>query len=147
MGACWRSRAARAGGRAISRTENVSAALARADAYHLPFADRSFDCCFFGFWLSHVPSQLHPQFFGEVGRVVRAGGAVMLVDSKPFRGEAPGAQLKPERILNDGSRHQIVKIYHTPESLRNVLQRYGADVRTWTSGHFFTAGYYRIPAN
>jgi hypothetical protein len=87
-----------------------------------------------------VPSPLLDPFFDEVCRVVRVGGAVMIVDSKPFRGEAPGAELKQERVLNDGSRHQIVKVYHTPESLRALLERYGANVETRTTGSFFTIG-------
>ena len=59
----------------------------RGDAYHLPFADGSFDCCFFGFWLGHVPFALLDEFFAEVDRVLRPGAAVLLVDSKAYRGE------------------------------------------------------------
>ena len=126
------------------REEGASALVTRGDAYALPFAEGSFDGCFFGFWLSHVPPELLPVFFGEVRRVVRAGGEVLLVDSKPFRGEAPGAPLKQERMLNDGSRHHIVKVYHTPETLRALLEAYGTNVQTWTSGKFFTAGRFRV---
>ncbi len=126
------------------REENVSATLTRGDAYHLPFANAAFDCCFFGFWLSHVPQELLANFFSEVTRVVRAGGQVLIVDSKPFRGEMPGAQLKQERILNDGSRHHIVKVYHTPESLTQLLAQFSDDVQTWTSGNFFTAGKFTV---
>src|ERR687885_57257 len=49
--------------------EDARARLVRADAYQLPFAGGSFDCCFFGFWLSHVPQALLATFFGEVQRV------------------------------------------------------------------------------
>jgi demethylmenaquinone methyltransferase/2-methoxy-6-polyprenyl-1,4-benzoquinol methylase len=126
------------------REEHVTARLTRGDAYHLPFASAAFDGCFFGFWLSHVPYELLSSFLGEVTRVVRAGGEVLIVDSKPFRGEAPGAPLKQERILNDGTRHHIVKVYHTPETLRAVLAPWGTDVQTWTSGRFFTAGRFTV---
>jgi demethylmenaquinone methyltransferase/2-methoxy-6-polyprenyl-1,4-benzoquinol methylase len=122
------------------RAEGQRAGISRGDAYRLPFANGAFDTCFFGFWLSHVPSPLLDTFFGEVRRVVRPGGEVMIVDSKPFRGELPGAELKQERVLNDGSRHQIVKVYHTPESLRALLERYSRRVETRTTGKFFTFG-------
>jgi len=122
------------------RAEGESADVTRGDAYRLPYASGAFDACFFGFWLSHVPSPLLDTFFGEVCRAVRRGGRVMIVDSKPFRGEAPGTELKQERVLNDGSRHQIVKVYHTPESLRALLEQYGANVETRTTGRFFTVG-------
>ena len=72
----------------------------------------------------------------------RPGGVVLIVDSKPFRGEAPGVELKQERVLNDGSRHQIVKVYQTPESLAALLAHYGDGVATWASGAYFTAGAY-----
>ena len=52
--------------------------------------------------------------------------------------------LKQERILNDGSRHHIVKVYHTPETLRAVLETYGTNVQTWTSGKFFLAGQFTV---
>ncbi|MCA1553154.1 MAG: class I SAM-dependent methyltransferase [Chloroflexi bacterium] len=125
------------------QAERVRAMPTRGDAYLLPFAAASFDCCFFGFWLSHVPQELLTRFFGEVTRVVRQGGEVLIVDSNPFRGEAAGEQLKQERILNDGSRHQIVKVYHTPQSLKQLLEQFGDDVQTWTSGNFFTAGMFK----
>lgn len=123
--------------------EHLRADLARGDAYHLPFARHSFDGCFFGFWLSHVPHPLLEPFFAEVARVVRPGGEVLIVDSHPMRGELPGQELKQERILNDGSRHDIVKVYHTPASLAELLAQHGAAVHTWTSGRFFVAGTYR----
>ena len=126
------------------REERLSAIITRGDAFALPFAHDSFETCFFGFWLSHVPLEMLPAFFGEVRRVLRAGGEVLIVDSKPFRGEAPGVPLKQERILNDGSRHHIVKVYHTPETLRAVLETYGTNVQTWTSGKFFTAGQFTV---
>jgi ubiquinone/menaquinone biosynthesis C-methylase UbiE len=128
--------------RARLRAEGAGAHLTRGDAYHLPFAAASFECCFFGFWLSHVPFELLGLFLAEVRRVVRPRGAVLLVDSKPFRGEAPAVELKQERRLNDGSRHQIVKVYHTPETLRRLLESFGQHAETWTSGTFFTAGRY-----
>ncbi len=121
----------------------VRADVTRGDAFHLPFAPAVFDCCFFGFWLSHMPSALLPSFFADIARVLRPGGQVMIVDSKPFRGEQPGAELKQERILNDGSRHHIVKVYHTPETLRALLEGVGVDVRTWDTGRFITVGTYR----
>ncbi len=77
--------------------------------------------------------RLLPIFFDDVNRVLHAGGAVMIVDSKPFRGEKPGEQLKPERVLNNGSRHQIVKVFHAPETLKALLEPFGIHVQTWTS--------------
>lgn len=130
--------------RARLAAESARADVTRGDAYRLPFASGAFDACFFGFWLSHVPFARLDDFFGEVARVVRPGGEVLMVDSKSFRGEPPGVELKQERILNDGSRHQVVKVYHDPQSLAALLAHYGDDARAWTSGTFFTGGACRV---
>lgn len=131
--------------RARLRAEGLTADITCGDAYHLPFTEGAFDCCFFGFWLSHVPFALLDEFFGELRRVVRPGGRVMLVDSKPFRGEQPAKELNQQRRLNDGSSHQIVKIYHTPETLHTLLSSYGHHVSTRATPTFFTAGEFDFP--
>jgi SAM-dependent methyltransferase len=42
---------------------------------------REFDVCFFGFWHSHVPAQRFEAFWQLVGRALRPGGRVFLVDN------------------------------------------------------------------
>jgi ubiquinone/menaquinone biosynthesis C-methylase UbiE len=112
----------------------------RADAYWLPLARASFDCCFFGFWLSHVPYVRLPTFLEELRRVVRPHGQVMVVDSAPIEpDQAPAVEYLHERILNDGSRHAVLKILHTPQTLGAALAPLGTLVDTWSTGKFFSA--------
>jgi demethylmenaquinone methyltransferase/2-methoxy-6-polyprenyl-1,4-benzoquinol methylase len=128
---------ARTGGRL--RAQGLRADRVRADAYALPLAPSSFDCCFFGFWLSHVPYARLCEFLGELRRVVRPGGQVMVVDSAPTEpGQAPGVEYFHERILNDGSRHQVLKILHTPETMAAALAPLGRILDSATTGTFFT---------
>ena len=61
---------------AHARTE---APLVQADALHLPVADRSADGITCGFALRNVTSL--PELFAELGRVVRPGGAIALLDA------------------------------------------------------------------
>jgi demethylmenaquinone methyltransferase/2-methoxy-6-polyprenyl-1,4-benzoquinol methylase len=111
----------------------------RADAYLLPLARASFDCCFFGFWLSHVPFARLPSFLDELRRVVRPRGRVMVVDSAPTDpDQAPGVEYLHERILNDGSRHMVLKILHTPETLGAALTPLGTLVEAWGTGKYFS---------
>jgi ubiquinone/menaquinone biosynthesis C-methylase UbiE len=122
------------------RAAGVHADCLRADAYQLPLVPASFDCCFFGFWLSHVPYARLPGFLGELRRVVRPGGRVMVVDSAPAQpDEAPGVEYLHERILNDGSRHAVLKILHTPATIGAALEPLGRVVEAWGTGKFFTA--------
>jgi demethylmenaquinone methyltransferase/2-methoxy-6-polyprenyl-1,4-benzoquinol methylase len=119
----------------------------RADAYYLPVAPASFDCCFFGFWLSHVPYARLPEFVGELRRVVREGGQVMVVDSAPTEADqAPGVEYYHERILNDGSRHAVLKILHTPETIAAALAPLGSVVGSWCIGTYFTGAVVEITA-
>jgi demethylmenaquinone methyltransferase/2-methoxy-6-polyprenyl-1,4-benzoquinol methylase len=120
--------------------QGLRANRVRADAYRLPLARASFDSCFFGFWLSHVPYARLPEFLGELRRVVRRRGRVMVVDSAPVEpDQTPGVEYLHERILNDGSRHTVLKILHTPETLGAALAPLGALVDAWGTGKFFSA--------
>jgi demethylmenaquinone methyltransferase/2-methoxy-6-polyprenyl-1,4-benzoquinol methylase len=112
----------------------------RADAYKLPLASAIFDTCFFGFWISHVPYTRLPEFLGELRRVVRPGGQVMVVDSAPSQDDQlPGVEYLHERILNDGSRHAVLKILHTPDTLAAALAPLGTVAGAWSTGTFFSA--------
>ena len=120
--------------------QNLRAGRVRADAYRLPLARAAFDCCFFGFWLSHVPYVRLPAFLEELRRAVRPRGQVLVVDSAPTEpDQAPGVEYLHERILNDGSHHAVLKILHTPETLGAALAPLGALVEAWSTGAFFSA--------
>ena len=125
--------------RARLRARGLRADLVRADAYALPLAPASFDCCFFGFWLSHVPYGRLPGFLDEIRRVVRPGGHVMVVDSAwSESGHDPGVEFFHERILNDGSRHMVLKIVHTARTTTAALAPLGGVIDAWETGKFFT---------
>ncbi|NOK58255.1 MAG: hypothetical protein GFH27_549279n61 [Chloroflexi bacterium AL-W] len=120
------------------QNQQMEVQCVRGDAYALPLATASVDGGFFGFWLSHVPLAQLPTFLAEVRRVVRSGGQVMIVDSAPSAIEQqPNVEYFHERILNDESRHQVLKIFHTPATLATTLTPLGKVLDTWTTGRFF----------
>jgi SAM-dependent methyltransferase len=43
--------------------------------------ERTYDVCFFSFWLSHVPEERFQEFWAKVRRAVRSGGRVFFIDS------------------------------------------------------------------
>jgi len=119
--------------------QGLRVARVRGDAYRLPLAAKSFDCGFFGFWLSHVPYVRLPEFLAELRRVIRPGSEVMVIDSAPTEAEqTPGAEFMHERILNDGTRHAVLKILHTPETMAAALAPLGRIRDASTTGKFFT---------
>ena len=125
--------------------QNMTVQCVRGDAYTLPFGTASFDGCFFGFWLSHVPLVRLPAFLVEVRRVVRRGGQAMIVDSAPSTPEQqPNVEYFHERILNDETCHQVLKIFHTPETLAATLTPLGRALDTWTTGRFFSGALVEI---
>lgn len=118
---------------------DLMAARVRGDAYALPFTAHSFDSAFFGFWLSHVPHARLPAFCAELRRVLRPGASLMVADSAPTAPEQfPGAEFLHERVLNDGSRHSVLKILHTPASMAQSLAPLGTIAEAWSTGTYFT---------
>ena len=77
-----------------------------ADALALPFADGAFDRVLTGHFYGHLPPAERTAFLAEARRVA----AELIVVDSARRGGVEVEQWQ-ERILNDGSRHQIVKRY------------------------------------
>jgi demethylmenaquinone methyltransferase/2-methoxy-6-polyprenyl-1,4-benzoquinol methylase len=119
----------------------LAADLVRGDAYALPFPEAGFDCCFFGFFLSHVPLEAVPGFLVEVRRVLRPGGQILVYDSQLPRDGRERVQIQ-DRPLKDGSRHRVLKVYYTPETLAAALSPVAAPgtVATESTGRYFVVG-------
>lgn len=112
--------------------------LVRGDAYRLPFADRSFDLVFFGFWLSHVPHERVQPFFEEIKRVLKPGGNVLIFDSA-LRPGVPHEEIS-RRPLKDGSIHDVLKINYTPQELKTLLGQVFAASDARQTFDFFLIG-------
>ena len=86
------------------------------DALPLPFADGSFDRVFTGHFYGHLEEAARVQFLDEARRVA---GELVVADSAV----RPDHELVEwqERVLNDGSRHEVYKRYFTGEGLVEEL--------------------------
>lgn len=95
--------------------------------------DRSYDCVFFGFWLSHVPPERFGDFWARVARCLAPGGRALFVDEALARARyEPGDASEHsyvERRLRDGAAFRIVKVFHDPADLAADLQRLGWSAR------------------
>jgi demethylmenaquinone methyltransferase/2-methoxy-6-polyprenyl-1,4-benzoquinol methylase len=85
----------------------------RGDAYHLPFADGSFDRVLAGHFFGHLDAEERERFLTEARRVAPE---VLVVDSAGVDREE-----WQERELNDGTRHRVYKRWFTPERLVEEL--------------------------
>lgn len=86
------------------------------DALDLPFPDGTFDRILTGHFYGHLPPSERVTFLAEAQRVA---SELIVIDSalRP----AVGPEQWQERLLNDGSRHQVCKRYLTGQQLADEL--------------------------
>lgn len=97
---------------AIAQSRLPGGAALVGDALDLPFADGSFDRVLTGHFYGHLPPPERDSFLAESRRVARE---LVVIDSA-YR-EGIDAEQWQQRVLNDGSRHQVFKRYLTPDQL------------------------------
>jgi ubiquinone/menaquinone biosynthesis C-methylase UbiE len=104
--------------------------VVRADAFALPFRDRAFDRVLTGHFYGHLSPEQRARFLDEASRVAPS---LVVVDAKLHDLVEP-EQIQ-ERILNDGSRHEVFKRYFVADQLVDELG--GGDVLM--DGRWFVA--------
>jgi SAM-dependent methyltransferase len=67
-----------------ARAANPEADYQAYDGARLPFDDRSLDVVFAVCVVHHVPPSSWPSFFGELARVTRTGGVVVIAEHNPY---------------------------------------------------------------
>ncbi len=104
---------------------------------------RQYDMVFFGFWLSHVPAAKLEAFLGIVRAALKPGGRLFIIDSRrpdlatSHTGTEDLGEDLQKRVLKDGRRFDIVKIYYEPSALSETLRRYGFDIEARATADFF----------
>jgi demethylmenaquinone methyltransferase/2-methoxy-6-polyprenyl-1,4-benzoquinol methylase len=102
----------------------------------------TYDVCFFGFWLSHVPAQRFAGFWRMVGAALRPGGRVFFIDSARSdrrRGDRSEDETMT-RELSDGRRFQIVKRFYEPAWLTDELRKLGFAATVQATSEYFIYG-------
>jgi ubiquinone/menaquinone biosynthesis C-methylase UbiE len=100
----------------IARERVPSARFVAGDALSLPFADGEFERVFTGHFYGHLEEPARARFLAEARRV---GEELVVVDAALRDDRAAVAW--QERILNDGSRHEVYKRYFAGEELAQEL--------------------------
>lgn len=105
---------------------------------------RTFDVCFFGFWLSHVPHARLAGFWDLVGGALTPGGRVFLIDNArtgdPRHTVSRSGEVMRRR-LSDGREFEIVKRFWAPAELEDEAAAFGWRLRAGETpnGHFLFA--------
>ena len=89
---------------------------------------RTFDVCFFSFWLSHVPRVRFAEFWQLVGRALTPEGRVFLIDNARTGDPRHTLSVSGEvarRTLADGREFEIVKRFWAPAELEAELSPLG----------------------
>ncbi|HEY7196143.1 MAG TPA: methyltransferase domain-containing protein [Gaiellaceae bacterium] len=105
---------------------------------------RTFDVCFFAFWLSHVPSARFKAFWRLVDRALKPDGRVFLVDNANLgdpRHTVSASGEVARRRLSDGREFDIVKRFWAPAELERELASLGWELSAGATpnGHFVFA--------
>jgi demethylmenaquinone methyltransferase/2-methoxy-6-polyprenyl-1,4-benzoquinol methylase len=110
--------------------------------------DRTYDVCFFSFWLSHVPKERFAAFWEKVERSLAPGGRAFFIDSarSDLASAADHKLPDPEeqvmlRRLADGSEYRIVKRFQEPEILQRRLAALGWSAKVEMTPEFFVYGH------
>jgi demethylmenaquinone methyltransferase/2-methoxy-6-polyprenyl-1,4-benzoquinol methylase len=87
----------------------------------------TWDVVFFSAWLSHVPSGRFADFWSRVAAAVRPGGRAIALDELPARSrhEEHVQDEVAVRTLQDGTTHEIVKVFWEPDALVKRLAALG----------------------
>lgn len=114
------------------------------DAYRfdgLP-VDRRFDAAFAGCWWSHVPLARLPGWLERLHERLVPGAHVVFLDnshvqasSTPISRRDAEGNTYQQRTLDDGSTHEVLKNFPTPEGAAAVLGPRARDLRWNQVGH------------
>ena len=133
---------------ARSRVTQGHASFIEGDAYRPPDDLGPFESAFAGFWMSHVPKARLGEFLRGLHRALAPGAKVVLLDNRFVEGSStPVSERDAEgntyqtRMLDDGSKHRVLKNFPSEHELREMVTGIAAavDYRQWQ--HFWALEY------
>ena len=115
------------------------------DAYALPVHLGEFSAAFAGFWFSHVPKARRLEFLLGLGKLLKPGSKVVLLDnhyvvgsSSPIAEQDSEGNTYQTRVLTDGSTHRVLKNFPSEAELQASIAGFG-ESGTFTRWSYFWA--------
>jgi SAM-dependent methyltransferase len=103
--------------------------------------DDWYDVVFFSHWLSHVPGPLFEQFWARVASCLTANGRAFFVDELPdemWKEEyVDDARAVVRRRVQDGTEHEVVKVFWEPDKLKQALHDLGWNISVTRAGPLY----------
>jgi SAM-dependent methyltransferase len=133
---------------ARSKTLPASVQLSTADAYTLDGIDTRFDAAFAGFWWSHVPLARLSSWLEALHAKLQPRSHVVFIDnlyvegsSSPITRADDSGNTYQQRMLDDGSTHEVLKNFPTREQAIAALgpRAHNAQWHQWT--HYWSLTY------
>ncbi|MBL8306922.1 MAG: class I SAM-dependent methyltransferase [Rubrivivax sp.] len=136
---------------AVARAKALPASVrfATVDAYTMAeLGGGTFDAAFAGCWWSHVPLQRLPAWLATLHARLEPGARVVMLDnsfvqtsSTPLsRRDAEGNTFQ-RRVLDDGSEHEVLKNFPTPEEAFAMLGPRAVNPRWTAYEHYWVLSY------
>ncbi len=137
---------------AVARTKALPASVrfATADAYALdaPEVAGPFTAAFAGCWWSHVPLQRLAGWLAKLHTRLAPGARVVFLDnsyvqtsSTPISRTDEAGNTYQQRTLDDGSVHEVLKNFPTPDEARALLGPRAHGVRWQEHTHYWLLSY------
>jgi demethylmenaquinone methyltransferase/2-methoxy-6-polyprenyl-1,4-benzoquinol methylase len=118
------------------------------DAYELREVRGSFTAGFAGFWWSHIPRRTQARFLERFHSLLPPGAPVLLMDNRYVNGSSTPITRSDEdgnsyqrRRLADGSEHEILKNFPTPDDLESSLAPFATEIRITELPYYWCVSY------
>ena len=120
----------------------------KSDAYLLAEVEAHCTAGFHGFWWSHIPIQKVVAFLNTFHSALLQDALVVMVDNAYVGGSSTPISRRDNdgntyqiRQLQDGSKHEILKNFPSPEELRTALQPHATDVQVTQLDYYWMVRY------
>jgi len=127
----------------------ASVQFATVDAYTLAeLGAQTFDAAFAGCWWSHVPLQRLPGWLAALHARLEPGARVVMLDNRfvptsstPVSRQDEAGNTYQNRALDDGSVHEVLKNFPTPEQAFALLGPRARDPQWSAYEHYWMLSY------
>jgi SAM-dependent methyltransferase len=133
----------------IARSKGLDSAkvsFSRADAFSPPRDHGDFTAGFAAFWWSHIPMAGLSSFLQNFHAALRPGARIVFADNRYVPGSSTPISRTDEagntyqlRGLDDGSTHEVLKNFPSPEQLTRTLEPFSKTVHVTEFDYFWCA--------